>query len=420
MAYKQIPVSGPWGGIRDDVARPYAPLNAFDDVLNFFTQKGRIQTRPKLTAFGTAPDGKPVRLMQSFTDKNGYIHSLVLTTYNAYALATTTGVVNTNGTAVAWVSGTKFATGTGAAGVKITINTVEYTILSVTTDTALVLTGNAGTQNGVAYSVYWNNLTMPGGITDLGEQNRPFGNACINNRIYFSQGPTKVCYTDGSKALSLAGDVPGGARFMGVLASRLILAYTEESAVLYPRRIRWCRAGNPNNWTSFSSGSADLMEVPDEINGFAVSGNNGLIFRENGITAMLPTGVGTSPFAFSHFSVQPTGIGNKYPYSLAAYGNQHIIFVSADDIYRVRGLEVMPIGRAVKKKIFADLALANGTVTGQIIPNLGIGYDFLSYWLVIPKSGSTAVWVFQMDDETWVRFSSSAGVLGTIGSVYTT
>jgi len=357
MAYKQIPVSGPWGGIRDDVARPYAPLNAFDDVLNFFTQKGRIQTRPKLSAFGTAPDGKHVRLMQSFTDKNGYIHSLVLTTYNAYAL--TVGPV-------------------------------------------------------------FNALSFPGGITHLGQHNRPFGSAIINNRIYFSQGPVKVLYTDGSSALLIAGDVPGGARFMGVLASRLILAYTEESAVLYPRRVRWCRAGNPNNWTSFSSGSADLMEVPDEINGFAVSGNNGLIFRENGITAMLPTGVGTSPFAFSHFSVQPTGIGNKYPYSLAAYGNQHIIFVSADDIYRVRGLEVMPIGRAVKKKIFADLALANGTVTGQIIPNLGIGYDFLSYWLVIPKSGSTAVWVFQMDDETWVRFSSSAGVLGTIGSVYTT
>ncbi len=357
--YKNIPITGPWGGIRDDVGRPYTPLNAFDDSVNFFTLKGRLQTRPKLLAFGTAaPDSKVIRLVKSFMDKNGNYHTLVLTTDTPYA-----------------ITASPFA---------------------------------------------WNALTLPGGITTLGQQARPFGWAAINNRIYFSQGPTKVLYADGSSAVLAAGDVQGGSRFMGVLASRLILAYTTEASVDSPRRIRWCRAGTPNNWTSFSAGFADLMDVPDTINGYATSGQNGLIFRENGITAMVPTGVGTSPFAFSHFAVQPTGIGNKYPYSLAAYGNQHIIFVSADDIYRVRGMEVTPIGRSVKKKIFADLALANGTVWGAIIPDLGAGYDFLSYWLVIPKSGSTAVWVFQMDDETWVRFYSSAGILSAIGSAFTT
>ncbi len=356
--YKQLSINGqPWQGIHDDIARPYAPLSAFDDIVNFFTLKGRIQTRPKLNTFGSATDGNPIYLQQSFKDKNGNYHTLVLTTVHAYAV--TAGPV-------------------------------------------------------------YNALTFPGAIVTLGGKSRPYGWAAINNRIYFSNSDTKVLYADGSSALQLAGNVQGGAHFMGVLASRLILAYTEENSNLYPRRLRWCRAGNPNNWTSFSAGFADLMDVPDEIAGFATSGHTGLVFRSNGITAMQPTGIGTNPFAFDHFSVQPSGVGNQYPYSLASYGNQYIVFVSSDDIYSVGGLQLTPIGRSAKKKIFIDLGLATGTVTGSIIPSLGPGMDFLSYWLVIPKSGSTAVWVYQFDDQTWVRFSSSFGTLTSISNIFTT
>lgn len=59
------------------------------------------------------------------------------------------GTVNTVATAVAWVSGTKFPP--WIAGRSILINGVVYTVASVTTSIALVLTGSAGTQSGVAY-----------------------------------------------------------------------------------------------------------------------------------------------------------------------------------------------------------------------------------------------------------------------------
>lgn len=61
------------------------------------------------------------------------------------------GTVNTLGTAVTWVSGPVFDP--GLVGQSITINNIVYTVASVTSGTALVLTATAGTQTGVAYSV---------------------------------------------------------------------------------------------------------------------------------------------------------------------------------------------------------------------------------------------------------------------------
>jgi predicted secreted protein len=62
------------------------------------------------------------------------------------------GVVATSGTGVTYTSGTNFVTGSSWVGQQITINGVIYTIASVTSTTALVLTASAGTQTGVNYS----------------------------------------------------------------------------------------------------------------------------------------------------------------------------------------------------------------------------------------------------------------------------
>jgi len=60
------------------------------------------------------------------------------------------GTVNVSGTTVTWVSGEKFLP--GWAGLPITINGSNYTIGSVSSGTALVLTSSAGTQTGVSYT----------------------------------------------------------------------------------------------------------------------------------------------------------------------------------------------------------------------------------------------------------------------------
>jgi hypothetical protein len=64
------------------------------------------------------------------------------------------GTVNTNGTAVTWVSGTQFTTGAAWVGNKtITINGTKYNISSVNSATSITLSANAETQTGVAFSV---------------------------------------------------------------------------------------------------------------------------------------------------------------------------------------------------------------------------------------------------------------------------
>jgi hypothetical protein len=65
---------------------------------------------------------------------------------------TAVGVVNTNGTAVTLVSGTNFSV--LMTGLAITINGVQYVVLSVNSPSSLTLASTAGVQNNVGYSMY--------------------------------------------------------------------------------------------------------------------------------------------------------------------------------------------------------------------------------------------------------------------------
>ncbi|NBW07807.1 MAG: hypothetical protein EBR82_07250 [Caulobacteraceae bacterium] len=86
------------------------------------------------------------------------VDSNTINTVFVAAPMTATGRVSTVGTAVTWVDAgyqndnDDFSTA-WVSGQAITINGVSYSISSVTSRTALVLTGSAGTQTNVAYSV---------------------------------------------------------------------------------------------------------------------------------------------------------------------------------------------------------------------------------------------------------------------------
>lgn len=352
MAYRQFHIAGPFQGIIDNQPAPNKAPAALDDALNFVFRKGRIQSRPRFNNFGAPPDGAILRYGITFESVAKTFHTLGLTTKNAY-----------------------FVT------------------------------------SGPTY----NPLVYPSAINpDFSGTSLPYGVANIINRVYFSNGSRKVCYVDGSIDVKVAGDVQGAARYMMVLANRIVLGYTTEpqqgdvGSIENPYRIRWCVSGNPNDWTGFGSGFTDLLSVPDRITGLASLGRNGYVFRRNGISMVAPTGDFTAPLSDENFSVAPKGVGSIYPYALAVYGNQ-CAFVSESEIHSFNGVDLTPIGQKAKKKIFADLDQATNSdeVVGFINPNIGLNFDMLSYWLCIP--GPNVAWIYLFDEEVWQRFTFIGG-----------
>lgn len=360
---KIFPVTGPYlGQVSSPVPKVKIPPNGFDEVLNWLTVRSRLQTRPRLNSFATIVDGKTVYAMRSFKDINGSFHTLVLTTQDAYFI--TAGPV-------------------------------------------------------------LNALSFPSGVTDLGSVNRPFGLAALLNKIYFSNGASGVSllYTNGSSALRVAGNVQGGARFLAVIGGHLMMAYTTEGSRDFQNRVRWCSVGNPDNWTGETAGFNNIFETPDEITGLVGASRSGFIFRTNGVTTVTATGIGANPFAFEHLATEPQGVGNFYPYSLASFGNRFTIFVAEDDIYGVTLPDFEPLGGNVRREIFADIRDTDtsiGPITGRILPNLGVGYDFLAYYLTIPKTASTTTWVLAIEERNWSKLEHAAGALSAMSTVYIT
>ena len=369
MTYQVLPVRGPFKGINSDTPSPESGPTEFDDILNFFVRKGRLQLRPNLGAFlPTIINGQIVRYVGNFKDANGNLHSFLLKSY---------------------------VTGQSPASM-ITTGPVE------------------------------NSLGIPGLTTGQLGSNLLFADAYIQNQVYFANGGYPLAYLDGSSVVQFAGDTPGTCRFLAVNSNHLIQGYCIEPALgiagstTFARRVRWSASGNPLEWnpnTDFTAGLNDLLDVPDDITGLNTLGRSSFVWRSNGITIMFPTGIGLSPFDFENFSLAPDGVGNFFPYSLSTY-TSWCVFVAQDNIYRFDISSVNPIGGVTKKKLYADLANASGDlVWGRILPNLTIGFDFLCYILTIP--GPNVSWIYTFDDGQWVRFSSSQGYLTAVRTVFT-
>src|ERR1700675_833016 len=79
-----LPIRGPFQGVVSDLLSPEGPLTGFDDVLNFFVRKGRIQSRPRLNPYLVASAANPfIRTIGSFKDANQNFHTYFLANYLA-------------------------------------------------------------------------------------------------------------------------------------------------------------------------------------------------------------------------------------------------------------------------------------------------------------------------------------------------
>lgn len=242
-----------------------------------------------------------------------------------------------------------------------------------------------------------------------GATSRLFTFTSLNYKLLFSQGNDPVMLWDGisnSYAPSSMNAVP--ARFVAEIAFHLVLGATVEGGVFLPQQVRWTGANDPTDYTSFNSGFEPLVNELGPITGIANIYQTGYVFQQKGITQMIPTGVGTQPFDFIKMSNKAKG--NIAPYSLDYYGDQVACYVGKDNIYLFDGVQAVPIGDApmqglsrigARKRIFAELKLADLSQVYGFITTSIAGNDFNAYWLIIPGG---SVWIYFLDENSWTRF----------------
>lgn len=254
--------------------------------------------------------------------------------------------------------------------------------------------------------------------------------------LYFSNTTPHLLAWDGAAAQPLAdvsfagtvnpppiGTITSGGLFLGELDNHIIVAY--QNALLangslqrLPVRVAWSNNGfNPtlngvfgaNLGTSGATfdvtvnpnaGFNDFLDVPDIITGLMTLGQDGYVFRQNGITKMTPTGNGIAPFDFNHLWSSQNGIGNVYPFTIAQYGNMGV-FISFEQIYQITPGGMQPIGGGARDAILADLAICTGPPKASIDRGFQLGYTYMHYHLRIPQTLGTKSWVFSTEEGNW-------------------
>lgn len=335
------PILPPWKGVLDNLPSILAPSNSFKSCTGFFIDKQRLRSVPKRTTAALWPlMSGPQIGGRSFVDGLGNTHTVIITAAFAYY----------------YVNGV-------------------YTAIASTTGSLV-----------------------------------PAKTEVYQNQLFYVNGTTAPTVIDGSSvATAISLPNTGTCFFLGKLAARmlylnLIEPYGAPGASNYPRRFRWSKINDANNFTDPTAGVADIPEIEDNISGYATQGALGYIYRTNGITTVTPTG-GISPTFFLENYSAGVGTGNFFPYSLAQWGNL-TCFASQEDIQAFNPLlgPPTPIGGAAARSIYTDLSNASGYVIGAMLPSLGWERQGLQYWLGIPFSDNTSkIWMYQFESQSWTN-----------------
>jgi len=350
-----------------ELGSPFSP-----NISNFLLKNGEIRSRFPFSPLVPCPVGQTPTGVYAFVDSNGVSHTL---------LATVTGLYQLNkqwpqNPSKAWNSLGNFNTGNSYAPAQF------VTFLYKTYFT-----------NGGQYIWQWDGITSP----TSANQNAfsPVSKYDTTHNLYF------------------------GAYFLGELNYQVIALSTVEQQIgggvqYNPWQVRWSGSGNPTHWdptVDTTAGYNPLLDVPDSITGFITIGRSGYIFRVNGITEMIPVTNGVLPFDFNHLWASDRGIGNVYPYTVAAYGPIGI-FVSNEDIYQISTSSFDRIGAENRDAVIADLANATSNPIATILPNFGQTIPYVFYWLTIPMAGNvTKIWVYSTEDKSWTAWTEESGVI---------
>lgn len=349
--YKGVDVSIP----ETDIGPDSSPF-----VQNVLTRKGEIRSRYRLSPLMPAPnDGTAVRGLICFFDLNAVMHTVAITRRGFYQLS------------INWPS-----------------------LVQNRQNPWLVMSNFGQAQPDAQYAT-----------------------AILQTQLYFTNGGTNIFKWNGlTNTLqtidTLANGTTFSAFFLMELGAKLICAYTVETiggvTNVFPYRVRWTNTPpsqtNPfDPSVNLGAGFNDEFDVPDIITGISAIGRTGYIYRNNGITEMIPNSSGNG-FDFDHLWASDRGIGNVLPQSLAGFGPMNI-FVAGDNVYMITPNSFNQIGPPAFNQIAKDLGTAYGSIQATIIPYFSRSNTHSTYWLDIPQEDGVQVsWQYEINEKSWTRW----------------
>lgn len=131
-------------------------------------------------------------------------------------------------------------------------------------------------------------------------------------------------------------------------ATRAVGAYKLGGAAGDTRRIGWSRSGDETLWTGGDSGTAHLIDSPDDITGLTVLHNMLVVCRRYGFTLGRLTGGGSPVYEFEIWDREGTGV--TYPSTMATFANV-LYFVSAGDVHTFDLRQVTSIGGKIREEL---------------------------------------------------------------------
>jgi hypothetical protein len=354
----EFPITGPFGGVQSELSLTQIEPFGFQDTKNIIFRKGTGTVRPGYSLLTALPGGSgPIIQIGDFWNSNG-VHIQVVWT--------PTGLFQWNGASSTWTQ----------------------------------ITGPA----------------LTGSATQF------FAWDIVGYKLAFSQGVNQILVWDGIAATYVLSSASApAARYLAEINLHLMAGYTVESGTTFPSRYHWSGSGDPTDWTSFNSGINDELNNLGPITGLVKLGLYGFGFHINGIVEIVPTGLGTAPFAF--YPIINASQGNVAPYSLEHVdldGQECAVYLGYDNVYLFNGTSVIPIGDSpidgrrrlgARTRIIADVLTAGPqNVYGFVTYSIN-GQFFKAYWLVIP---GVSVWVYNFDEGNWTVFvyDQAINVLG--------
>jgi hypothetical protein len=188
---------------------------------------------------------------------------------------------------------------------------------------------------------------------------------------------------------------------------------------LKPQRYQYSGVGDPTDWTSFSSGINDLVNDLGPAYCLSKLGQYGFGYHPNGLVQIVPTGIGTVPFAFYQMAgadIGPTAIYSRQKLVIAGIDTD--VFVGPDNVYTFNQSSVTRIGDAsvgqrrylgARRAIMADVATSGPIFNTRSHRTHSPGASpYLAYYLLCIKSTTDPtqcpLWIYNFDEENWTRW----------------